>query len=66
MSELKFWNNILAFADDTLIMTENLFDLRKVINCLELEIKKVGVQFNPKKSKIMIYDQDKIDFEEDS
>ena len=43
MSELKFWNNILAFADETLIMTENLFDLRKAINCLELEIKKVGV-----------------------
>ena len=54
MDELSFWNAILAFADDTLIVTENIYDLRKTISCLELEIKRVGVAFNPKKSNILI------------
>ena len=51
---MNFWNAILAFEVDTLIVTENIYDLRKTISCLELEIKKVGVAFNPKKSSILI------------
>ena len=58
MDQIRFWNAILAFADDTLVTSENIFDLRKTINCLELEIKKTGVQFNPKKCSIMIYNHE--------
>ena len=47
----------MAFADDTLVTTRNLFDLRKAINSLSIEIKKLGVCLNPKKSHIMIKDE---------
>jgi len=42
-------NELLTYADDTLISSQNLFDLRKAINCLDLELKKLGVRLNPLK-----------------
>ena len=38
MQELEKFNDLLAFADDTILIGENIFDLRKAINCFELEI----------------------------
>ena len=53
MKELEKLNDLLTFADDSCITTENMFDLRKAINCLDLELRKLGVKLNPMKSQIM-------------
>ena len=47
-------NKLLQFADDSLLSTENLFDLKRTINCLNLEIKKLGVQLNPQKCNLIV------------
>ncbi len=41
-----------------MITTENLFDLRRSINGLEIEIREIGVEFNPLKSKLMMNHDD--------
>ena len=44
--ELDKLNDILAFADDTLVMSENLFDLRKTVSAFDTELRKLGVRLN--------------------
>ena len=40
-------NDILAFADDTLIYGENMYDIRRAIEGIKLEIDKIGLEINP-------------------
>lgn len=41
-----------------MITTENLFDLRRTINGLGIEIERMGVVFNPMKSKLMMKNEE--------
>ncbi len=41
-----------------MITTDNLFDLRRTINGLGIEIERMGVIFNPMKSKLMMKNED--------
>jgi len=45
--------NILAFADDVVIMAENIQDLKELTKTLIEETKKVGLTINEKKTKFM-------------
>ena len=51
-------NDILAFADDTLVFAESLFDIRRAIDGLSLEIKRMGLEINPAKCSIMMNNMD--------
>ena len=46
----------MAFADDTLISTTNVHDMKNTIKGLSLEIEKIGISLNPLKCHLMIYD----------
>ena len=48
-------NDILAFADDTLIHSENMFDLRRSIEGLSIEIKRMGLEINPLKCSMLTF-----------
>ena len=48
-------NCILAFADDTLVMSDNLLQLRNTIKCLETEFKILGLSFNFNKCEMIEY-----------
>ena len=48
-------NCILAFADDTLVMSDNLLQLRNTIQCLEIEFKILGLSFNFNKCEMVEY-----------
>ena len=48
-------NDILAFADDTLIHSENMFDLRRAIEGLSIEIKRMGLEINPLKCSMLTF-----------
>ena len=51
-------NDVLAFADDTLIYAENMFDIKRAIDGISIEIKRIGLEINPLKCSIMIKDLD--------
>ena len=51
--ELDRLNDILAFADDTLVISENLFDLRKAVSAFDTELRKLGVRLNQNKSQFL-------------
>ena len=54
LKQINDLNKLLQFSDDSLLSTENLFDLKRTINCLNLEIKKLGVQLNPQKCNLIV------------
>ena len=47
-------NDILAFADDTLIFSEDIFDIKRAIEGLTVEIKRMGLEINPAKCCLLI------------
>ena len=47
-------NDILAFADDTLIYTESIWDIRRAIDGISLEIKRIGLEINPAKCSLLL------------
>ena len=53
--EIKKMNDILAFADDTLIHCENMHDLRREIEGLSIEIKRMGLEVNPLKCSMLTF-----------
>ena len=52
--QIQNMNQFLAFADDNLITTQNLFDLKKAVDGFSIEIQKIGIQLNPLKCKMII------------
>ena len=46
-------NDILAFADDTLIISQYASEVRRIIDGLTIEIRKIGLELNPLKSQIL-------------
>ena len=47
-------NDILGYADDTLAFGENLFDIRRTVEVISLEIKKMGLEINPAKCSLLL------------
>ena len=47
-------NDILGYADDTLAFGENLFDIRRTVEVIRLEIQKMGLEINPAKCSLLI------------
>ena len=48
-------NDLLSFADDNNVMTDNMMILKRAIEGLSLEIEKIGIRLNPLKSCIITY-----------
>ena len=46
-------NDLLSFADDNNVMSDNLMILKCAIEGLSLEIQKIGIKLNPSKSFII-------------
>lgn len=44
----------IAFADDILLISKSIKDLDRIVKLLKEELSKVGLELNPKKSKILI------------
>ena len=53
--QLRNLNDILAFADDTLIHAESLFEIRRAIAGLTHEIQRMGLEINPTKCSFITY-----------
>ena len=49
--------NILAYADDTVLLTPSWFTLRELINLLLLEADKIDMSCNVKKTRYMVFFQ---------
>ncbi|GFO01374.1 retrovirus-related pol polyprotein from type-1 retrotransposable element r2 [Plakobranchus ocellatus] len=47
--------NNLRYADDTMLIAENKEDLQKLINIVEEESRKKGLELNSKKTEVMCY-----------
>jgi len=45
--QIQTLNDILAFADDTLIYAQNIFDIRRAIRGITIEIQRIGLEINP-------------------
>ena len=59
-------NDILAFADDTLIFGQNLFDIRRAIGGISNEIKRMGLEINPSKCTLLAKHLDPNEIKEQS
>ncbi|GFN87694.1 hypothetical protein PoB_001420000 [Plakobranchus ocellatus] len=46
--------NNLRYADDTVLIAENKEDLQKLLNIVEEESRKKGLELNSKKSEVMV------------
>ena len=49
---------MLAFADDTLIFAQNILDIRRAVEGLSIEIKRMGLEINPSKCSIITLNLD--------
>ena len=52
--QIQRLNDILAFADDTLIFAEDMFDIKRAIEGLTIEIKRMGLEINPSKCSLLL------------
>ncbi|GFO27553.1 catenin (cadherin-associated protein), alpha 3 [Plakobranchus ocellatus] len=46
--------NNLRYADDTVLIAENKEDLQKLLNIVEEESRKKGLELNSKKTEVMV------------
>ena len=46
--------NNLRYADDTVLIAENINDLQKLLDIVEKESKKKGLELNSKKTEVMV------------
>ena len=58
--------NVLAYADDIILMAPSLNGLQKLIDTLGESIKKICLKINPKKSKYIVFKKNKKDATESS
>ena len=54
MEQITRMNDILGYADDTLAFGENLFDIRRTVDVISLEIKKMSLEINPAKCSLLL------------
>ena len=52
--QIQILNDILAFADDTLIYAQSIFDIKKAIKGITIEIQRIGLEINPLKCSLMV------------
>ena len=55
MEMIERFNTILAFADDNLIIAQNIFEVRRAIDGISIEIGKMGLEINPEKCSLLMY-----------
>ena len=55
LKEIQKVNDILAFADDTLITSELFMNMRTTIDSITREVIKFGVEINPLKCSLMTH-----------
>jgi len=54
MEMIEKFNTILAFADDNLIIAQNIFDVKRAVDCISIEIRKMGLEINPEKCSLLM------------
>ena len=51
--QIRRLNDLLGFADDTLIFGQNIHDIRKAIEGVSIEIAEMGLDINPRKCTLV-------------
>ncbi|GFS09268.1 endonuclease-reverse transcriptase [Elysia marginata] len=49
-----YYVNNIRYADDTVLIAENKDDLQKLLNIVEEESRKKGLELNSKKTEVMV------------
>ena len=56
--QIKKLNDLLGFADDTLIYSQNIHDIRRAIEGVSIEIAEMGLDINPRKCTLVTKNMD--------
>ena len=51
--QIKKLNDLLGFADETLIFSQNIHDIRRAIEGVSIEIAEMGLEINPRKCTLV-------------